>query len=98
MGNDTWKEIESAGFWKPEKEGDILEGEIASINTEGKYGTQYGIKTSDGKIVNTPSHRVLQNRLASLKVGNKVRIVFECEELPQVKGQNPTKIYRVYTK
>ena len=93
-----WKEVESQGIWKGKDDGDVLEGEIVEINTEGNFGTQYTIKKSDGTTISTPSHRVLQNRLNTLKKGQFVRIVYEGEEPPRLKGNNPTKLYRVYTK
>lgn len=83
-------------MWLPKNINDKLEGKIIEINTEGMYGNQYHIEQDDGSVIVTPSHKVLQNRIINCSKGDKVKIVFEGEEAPKVKGQNPTKMYKVY--
>lgn len=91
-----WEEIGIKDFWQPQP-GEEVQGEVVEV-MEGGYGTQYTIKKADGEEVTTPSHKVLQNRLASLKKGDKIKIEYLGEEPPSVKGNNPTKIYRVFKK
>lgn len=91
----NWKKIES-DMWLPEKKGDSVEGEIVNMNPDGTYGLAVDLKKADGKIINLPSHKVLQNRLRNLKVGNKVKVEFTGEEPPSRKGDSPTKMYDVY--
>jgi len=93
---EGYEEQNPLNMWNPEKEGDKLEGKIISENKEGTYGTQYTIRTHDGNKIMTPSHKVLQNRMTLCAVGDTVMIVFEGTEPPKVKGQNPTKIYKVF--
>jgi len=95
----AYREIKSENnveFWKPENEGDVLEGEVVAVWPENTFGLQLDIKNHEGIVVKTPSHRALQAKLANIAKGDKVRIVYE-EEVPSKKaGNNPTKIYTVY--
>jgi hypothetical protein len=91
-----WEKQESTGIWIPTEEGDTVEGTVLDI-VEGSYGLQYVINADD-KEIRTPSHKVLQNRMAKVKKGDTVRIVYDGEEPPSVKGQNATKIYSVFVK
>lgn len=91
----TWEKQESASIWLPKENGDTLEGEVVFVNPEGLYGVQYTIKNGADEFM-TPSHKVLQSRMAKAKVGTKVKIVFKGEEVNKTKGQNPTKMYEVF--
>lgn len=90
---EQWKKQETQ-FWEPEKEGDELIGDVTDIR-EGDFGKQYEVKNGEASYV-TPSHKVLQNRMAKAEVGTKVKIVFTGTEEPTKKGHNPTKMYEVY--
>lgn len=94
--DDGWEEVEDSNFWTPEKEGDSIEGIIVSRET-GDFGLKVTIESNKKRIV-LPSHKVLQNRLESCKVGDIIKVIYEKEELPKVKGRNPTKIYKVLVK
>lgn len=94
---DEWKKQEANDIWLPTQPNETLIGTVTEI-TEGMYGNQHTIKKDDGNIVKTPSHKVLQNRLADCAVGDVVKLVFIGEEPPSVKGQNPTKMYEVFKK
>ena len=83
-------------FWNPSVIGEYIEGELQK-KVDGDFGTICIIKTHDGE-VSTPSHKVLQNRMAKVNIGQIVRIVLTGEELPKIKGHNPTKLYEVYVK
>jgi hypothetical protein len=81
------------GMWMP-KIGEELIGEVIKIE-EGMYGKNLDIKKDDGSIIKTPSHKVLQARLNKVKIGDKIKVVFVKEELPRLKGYQPTRIYSV---
>lgn len=94
--NKNWRKVSSSEYWSPIKEGESIEGELIDI-VVGNFGKQYVIKNQDtGKIIVTPSHKVLQNQMATVKVGEIVKIEFT-EEIPAtVKGRNDTKMYETY--
>ena len=82
-------------YWKPVAKEDQISGVITKINKEGKFGIQFCIDDERQGEVWTPSHKVIQNRLEGSKVGEYVQIVFLGTELPSIKGNNPTSLYRV---
>lgn len=90
------KKLEGLSIWLPEKEDEELAGEVTEVNKEGDYGTQHTIKKANGDEILTPSHKVLQNRLRTVKVGDKIRIVYTGKEAPKVKGYSPTSMYDAY--
>ena len=87
--------VQDSNYWTAEKENDSIQGEITNI-VSNEYGNQYEIKLDDESKVLTPSHKVLQNRMKDMKVGDYVKIQYTHEELPTVKGNNPTKFYKVF--
>jgi len=89
-------EIKGLGIWMPEVKGNELKGEILKLDSDTQFGLQATLKDSKGEEVLTPSHKWLQNCMKRLAVGDKIRIVFDGEEPPKVKGQSPTKKYKVY--
>lgn len=97
MSEDEWQKQDSADIWLPKEKGKELVGEVVSI-VEGAYGNQHVIKQEDGSELRTPSHKVLQNRMARVKVEDIVKIVYTGEELPTVKGNNATQMYEVFVK
>jgi hypothetical protein len=93
----AWKKQENASFWKPEVKGEEQIGIVKEIRKDDKFGESYVIEQDDTKdLVVTPSHKVLQNRMRGVKVGDKVKIVYQGQDLPKVKGHNPTSMYEVY--
>ena len=80
-----------------ENVGDIVLGEIVNM-TEGRYGPYWTIKLEDGTEVFTPSHKVLQNRLANVAIGSHVKIEKLDSLAPKVRGQNATTMYKVSVK
>lgn len=89
-----WEENQGQVFWTP-LENEELKGTVREI-VEGAYGFQYIIETAEGILFRTPSHKVLQNRMTDVKVGEEVKITYTGEEPPRIKGQNPTRIYKVF--
>lgn len=95
---DDWIERDTQGdLWLPQKENDQLVGKVVDAK-EGDFGFQWIIETEDGDKFRTPSHRVLQNRMNGIETGKFVKIIYDGEEPPSVKGRNPTKMYRVFEK
>ena len=93
-----WKKVESealGNLWLPEQKGDELVGTVEK-REEGTYGVQFTIKKDDGSLIKTPSHKVLQNRMAKLALGQMVKLVFTGEIPPKIRGENPTKLYELY--
>jgi hypothetical protein len=97
MPKEEYEELGQLKIWKPANEGDVLEGEVVSQKDHQSYGRAWGIKTDEGEI-NTPAHKVLQNRMESVKIGDKVRITFVGYEPAKVRGQSPMAMYRVERK
>jgi len=94
---NEWIEVSDSSFWSPEKEGDEIEGIVISKDND-DYGLRVVIETKDKKQIVLPSHKVLQNRLQGTKVEDYIKVVYKNEELPKIKGHNPTKIYKVFIK
>jgi len=90
--NEVWEDVKgNSSMWKPEKIGEAIEGTITELKN-GLYDVQAVIVNGDQEWT-TPSHKVLQSRIGACKIGDYVRITYEKDELPTVKGRNPTKIY-----
>lgn len=90
------EKIEGINIWLPQSKSDTLVGEIKAIDIDAQFGIQALIRQVNGTEILTPSHRWLQNCLKRCKVGEKIKIVYEGDEAPKVKGQSPTKTYSVY--
>ena len=98
ISDGKWEEVGgSSGMWMPVKVGDSVEGVIVELK-QGLYGVQAVLKLVDNSLLTTPSHKVLQARLANCKIGDEVKISFEKEELPTIKGRQGTKIYKLLKK
>ena len=94
----AWEEIKNdLTFWKPGNEGDELMGKIVD-KREGDYGFMYVIENEKKEKIGTPSHKVLQSRMAGFQIGDEIKIVFNGTEAPKVKGQNRTMLYSVFRK
>lgn len=94
--NESWEEMKgNSGIWQP-KIGESVEGIIISM-TQGAYGLQCDIETKAG-VVKTPSNKVLVARLHDCKIGDFIKIIYEKDELPTIKGNKPTKIFSVKRK
>lgn len=94
---EEYEEIGQLQLWKPAKEGEVLEGVVLSKRTHAQFGDSWGIETPKGEI-QTPSHKVLQNRMQNVNVGDSVRITFQGLEAPKLKGQSPMAMYKVERK
>ena len=94
-----WKEQKGIQFWNPEHEKDELVGKCVKIDKDAEFGIRIVIEDVDRQQWMTPSHKVLQNRLMSIESGMMVKIVYlgEDSENKPKKGQNPLKLYKVFT-
>ena len=93
----AWIKQESSGsFWDPKTEGDELIGVVKECRVGGQFGTQWVVEKEGGELVTTPSHKVIQNRMAKVEIGDKVKIVYLKTDLPKVKGQNGVKLYDIF--
>ena len=97
----AWEEVTEVApsYWKPEKIGDNIEGNIYEIN-DGNYGKQIVLDMGDdenGEIVTTtlPSHKQLQNFIPKLQVGDYIRVKLVNILPAKVEGRNDTMIYKV---
>jgi len=91
----TEKERKGNEMWFSETEGETIQGEIINIDKNADYGTSYTLKAGE-EIKRLPQHKVLQNRLEGTKIGDTVKVIYVGEEPPTKKGNNPTKMYRVF--
>jgi hypothetical protein len=91
---ENWEEIGKLNLWKPTKEGDVLTGKVVSEMTHASFGKSWGIENAEGTF-NTPSHKLLQNRLASVSIGDNVKITFDGTQPSKVRGQSPMSLYTV---
>lgn len=95
MSQRNFVEVEGElDIWLPKEKEEFIEGEVVEIS-DGQYGRQITLKNEAGDTNTTPSHKVLQSRLSEIKMGDWIRVVYKGEELPKLKGHNPTKIYKV---
>lgn len=94
---EQWEERAGGAFWKPEKEGDAVEGVLTKIRT-GQYGDIYDIEQKDGTVVTIPTSAVLANRLSTSDEGKTIRIVFDGLQQSKIKGRNPTRLFKVFFK
>lgn len=94
---ETWEDVQgTSNVWLPVQPKESIEGVIKELK-QGQYGAFAVILGKDQEWT-TPSHKVLQTRLVGCKIGDYVKITYEKEELPTIKGRNPTKIYSVKRK
>ena len=97
MNENEWEEVKAGNSWDPTTPKESVEGVIISMDNE-QFGLRVTIETAEHKQIVLPSHAVLQSRIKNCKVGEMIRVVFERQELPKVKGHNPTNIYTVLKK
>lgn len=89
------EELTGLNFWNPEKIGEELIGVVVKIDNDGKFGLTVNIKKSDGSEVMTPAHAWLQSILKRVAIGNTLKIVYEGEIPPKIRGHSPTQKYKV---
>src|SRR3990167_10679978 len=93
---EPWKES-TGDFWKPESKDDEVVGTLVAVekNVGENNSTLYTIQKDDSNNVNVWGSAVLDSRMKGVRVGEKVRIVYE--GLGEKKaGKNPPKLWRVF--
>jgi len=94
---EDWKKVEPGNVWKEENEGDSIEGTLKNIR-EGNYENKvYDIETEEG-LRTVFGSVVLDDRMAQVELGQKIKIVFTGTSPSKVPGRNPTKLYDVFVK
>lgn len=96
MENTYWEPQTGTNRWQAQAIGETIQGSITSIDVHEKWGKQYSIMQADGEEIKLPSHKVLQGLLSKAKIGDIVKIRYEGEEPPKTRGENPTKLYKVW--
>lgn len=94
-GNKMEFEEITGDVWKPEKEGDMVEGILINkeIDKPPYNSTLYHLE-KDGAAMAVWGSSVLDSRMLYISAGEYVRITFKGTE-PSKKGQNPIKIFKV---
>lgn len=87
-----YKKIEPS-IWKPEKEGDEIEGVLIGVKDSKKFDNKIYQVESDGNQVIIFGTTVLDDRMSYLKPGDPFKIIFKGTEKSK-KGQD-TKIFEV---
>lgn len=90
----VFKEIDPT-MWKPEKDGDSITGIF--IRAEADVGENKSMLyhlEADGKPISVWGSTILDQRMAWIKPGNKIRITYKGLAEKQ-KGKNPAKIFKV---
>lgn len=91
---EEFEERTGGKFWKPENEGDSIEGTLVKVR-QGQYGDVYDMETAAGTQT-VPSSAVLANRVTAGDEGKYVRIVFDGLLQSKIKGRNPTRLFKVF--
>ena len=92
--SEEWQERTGGVFWKPQNEGDYVEGTLIKVRA-GQYGDVYDLETKEG-VQTVPSSAVLANRLGVADEGKYIRIQFDGLQQSKIKGRNPTKLFKVF--
>jgi len=100
------QEGSGSGYWKPEEINEALEGEIVDFQAESTFldqntgeerpaGPIWTVQLDDGSTKKTPTHKMLQNKMENMQVGDNVLIVFtESKAIPG--RESEMKVYRVF--
>lgn len=88
-----WNEIRS-NYWEPLEVGDTIEGVVIMLDNDMRYGLQLTIKTKNNEDIKTPFHKILQERLKNVKIGELIRIVYK-GTLPTNRGKDAN-LYKVF--
>jgi len=88
-----WENI-SPGIWKPEKDGDSIEGVLKAkrTNVGVNNSNAYDLETKDGGFMIWGS-KVLDDRMNFVDIGDKVRITYKGKE--KNKKEQDVNIYTV---
>lgn len=97
-GNMTWEEKKGISTKEWEKKGDIVIGKL--IEKQEKIGenesTLFTIEQENGEKIGVWESGFLKIPMASVKIGDKVKIEFDGLGKPKQKGFNPPKLFKVF--
>ena len=92
-----WKKVEDTIF-KFEKEGDSVEGILQSVEEGKNYGNKVYKLKGDNDVTHVVfSTTVMESQMMAVKIGDAVKIKFVGEKENEKKGQNPIKIFEIFT-
>lgn len=98
---ETWAEVKGKekDFWKPEKIGEerigtLLRGEMGEFKD--RPTMQYVLKLENDAECWTPNHAVLNAKLHEVKVGCKIKIIYQGTGEKKKKGRAPAELYDVF--
>ncbi len=97
MAEEEWEETKRGTFWnlKVAKPGDEISGTLVNVR-DGTYGKVYDIEQKDKTVITAPSSKVLENRISDKDIGKEIRIVYDSEIPPKLRGHNPTRLFKVF--
>ena len=76
----AWKKVEeNDGLWTPEKIGDNIVGKLVAIRKTKRDVPMYDIDTGEKGIIAVYGWVILQKKMASVQMEDKVKIVYKCE-------------------
>jgi hypothetical protein len=91
----TYEEINPTA-WVYSKEGDFIEGVLVRVqdNIGANKSKLYSIETQEG-VKNVWGATILDERMALVKIGEKIRITYLGLSKDGKKGKNPAKLFKV---
>jgi len=93
--NMVWTEVQR-DVWTYENPGDSTEGILKEVFA-GDFGDNFVLESAEGRQILVWGTKVLQNRIkvATIKVGEKIRITYLGEDPPKQRGYKPTQLFKV---
>lgn len=100
--NNDWEKVGGGGnapSWKPEKEGDEVSGIFVDVKDNvGPNGSKlYTLQQPDGSFMGVWGSAVIDDRMASIPLGDEVRIVF-LGKVPSKTPGRTVKQFEIYRK
>lgn len=101
--SDGWQKVggeNDAPAWKPENEGDEVSGVFLEVreNVGANKSNIYTLQQADGSRVGVWGSAVIDNRMASIPVGDQVRIVYLGKAPSKTPGRSAYKQFEIYRK
>lgn len=92
-----WKES-TGNAWKPTKEGDEVEGLLIGVeeNVGANGSKMYHLELADHTTLDIWGTTVLDMRMAVVKVGEEVRIIYDGLAEKATGGKQKAKLFRVF--
>jgi hypothetical protein len=103
MANNDWQQVggtTNADSWKPEKEGDSIEGQyIDKRENVGPNGSNlYTLEQEDGTMRAVWGSTVIDDRMSTIKLGDMVKLVYVGKVPSKTPGRSPAKVFDVFRK